>query len=61
MLVNGDNIDKIGRIDRNPEVHTRGNGDVQLEQTYSLRREKEKLGDQTWNDEDLVWLLCYVV
>ncbi|WVZ22942.1 hypothetical protein V8G54_001486 [Vigna mungo] len=57
VLVNGDNIDKIGRIDRSPEVHTRGKGDVQLEQTYSLRREKEKLGDQTWNDEDLVWLL----
>ncbi|XP_047175095.1 uncharacterized protein LOC124842618 [Vigna umbellata] len=54
VLVNEDNIDKIGRIDRSPEVHTRGNGDVQLEQTYSLRREKEKLGDQTWNDEDLI-------
>ncbi|KAG2379909.1 uncharacterized protein HKW66_Vig0166880 [Vigna angularis] len=54
VLVNEDNIDKIGRIDRSPEVHTRGNGDVQLEQTYYLRREKEKLGDQTWNDEDLL-------
>ncbi|KOM27442.1 hypothetical protein LR48_Vigan406s025200 [Vigna angularis] len=54
VLVNEDNIDKIGRIDRSPEVHTRGNGDVQLEQTYYLRREKEKLGDQTWNDEDLI-------
>ncbi|XP_027906776.1 uncharacterized protein LOC114166259 isoform X2 [Vigna unguiculata] len=54
VLVNGDNIDKIGRIDRSPEVHTRGNGDVQLEQTDSLRREREKLGDETWNDEDLI-------
>ena len=56
---NGDNIDKIGRIGRSPEVHKSGNGDLQLlsEQIGSMRSEREKLGDQTLNDGDLVWLL----
>ncbi|TKY47867.1 hypothetical protein E2542_SST29928 [Spatholobus suberectus] len=56
MLSNGDNIDKIGRIDRSPEVHNNGNGDLQLvlEQTGSMRSEKEKLGDQTSNDGDFI-------
>ncbi|XP_028222506.1 uncharacterized protein LOC114403623 isoform X3 [Glycine soja] len=53
---NGDNIDKIGRIGRSPEVHKSGNGDLQLlsEQTGSMRSEREKLGDQTLNDGDLI-------
>ena len=57
---NGDNIDKIGRIGRSPEVHKSGNGDLQLlsEQIGSMRSEREKLGDQTLNDGDLVWL-CF--
>ncbi|KAH1034787.1 hypothetical protein AAZX31_20G053900 [Glycine max] len=53
---NGDNIDKIGRIGRSPEVHKSGNGDLQLlsEQIGSMRSEREKLGDQTLNDGDLI-------
>ncbi|KAL2327167.1 hypothetical protein Fmac_020594 [Flemingia macrophylla] len=56
VLSNGDNIDKIGRIDRSSVVHRNGNGDLQLvlEQTGSVRSEREKLGDQTWNDGDLI-------
>ncbi|CAJ1950991.1 unnamed protein product [Sphenostylis stenocarpa] len=56
MLSNGDNIDKIDRIHGSPEVHENGNGDLQLvlEQTDSMRSEREKLGDQTWNDDDLI-------
>lgn len=38
ILCDGDNIDKTGRIDRSPEVHKSGNS------------EREKVGDQTWND-----------
>ncbi|KAG4975597.1 hypothetical protein JHK86_035071 [Glycine max] len=56
ILSNEDNIDKIGRIDRSPEVHKSGNGDLLLlsEQTGYMRSEREKLGDQTSNDGDLI-------
>ncbi|RDX84844.1 hypothetical protein CR513_34042, partial [Mucuna pruriens] len=56
ILSNGDNIDKIGRIDGSPEVHENGNGDLQLvlEQTGSMRSEIDKLADQTWKDGDLI-------
>ncbi|XP_020231117.1 uncharacterized protein LOC109811716 [Cajanus cajan] len=55
LLSNGDNIDKIGRIDSSPVVRRNGNGDqLVLEQTGSVRSEREKLGDQTWNDGDLI-------
>ncbi|XP_058787220.1 uncharacterized protein LOC131661633 [Vicia villosa] len=52
ILSDGDNIDKIGRIDRTPEVHMRCNGDLPfvLEQTSIMRSEREKFGDQKWND-----------
>ncbi|XP_014523631.1 uncharacterized protein LOC106779925 [Vigna radiata var. radiata] len=55
MLRNGDKIDKIGRIDRTPEAHSNGSGDLQLvlEQTGSMRRERGMLGNQTSNDGDL--------
>ncbi|KOM26416.1 hypothetical protein LR48_Vigan272s000400 [Vigna angularis] len=63
MLRNGDKIDKIGRIDRTPEAHSNGSGDIELvlEQTGSMRRERGMLGNQTSNDGDLVRLLFYVV
>jgi len=63
ILRNGDKIDKIGRIDRTPEAHSNGSGDLQLvlEQTGSMRGERGMLGDQTSNDGDLVRLLFYVV
>ncbi|MCI16373.1 hypothetical protein A2U01_0037515, partial [Trifolium medium] len=53
LLSNGDNIEKTGRIDRSQEVHKSGDGDLQfvLEQT-SMRSEREKFGDQKWNDLD---------
>ncbi|KAL5148250.1 hypothetical protein HKD37_13G035316 [Glycine soja] len=56
ILSNEDNIDKIGRIDRSLEVHKSGNGDLLLlsEQTGYMRSEREKLGDQTSNDGDLI-------
>ncbi|CAI8597892.1 unnamed protein product [Vicia faba] len=56
ILSDGDNIDKIGRIDRSPEVHMRGNGDLPfvLEQTSYMRSEREKFGDQKWNDWDQI-------
>ncbi|XP_045822935.1 uncharacterized protein LOC123915754 isoform X3 [Trifolium pratense] len=55
LLSNGDDIEKTGRIDRNQEVHKSGDGDLQfvLEQT-SMRSEREKFGDQKWNDFDHV-------
>ncbi|XP_047180400.1 uncharacterized protein LOC124847052 isoform X1 [Vigna umbellata] len=55
MLRNGDKIDKIGRIDRTPEAHSNGSGDIELvlEQTGSTRRERGMLGNQTSNDGDL--------
>ncbi|CAL5203530.1 unnamed protein product [Lathyrus oleraceus] len=56
ILSDGDNVDRIGRIDRSPEVHMRGNGDLPfvLEQTRYMRSEREKFGDQTWNDWDQI-------
>jgi len=62
LLSDGDNIDKTGRIDRSPEVHKSGDGDLQfvLEQTSSMRNEREKFGDQKWDDLDHVWLLLYI-
>lgn len=61
ILSDGDNIDKIGRIDRTPEVHMRGNGDLPfvLEQTSYMRSEREKFGDQKWNDWDQVWFTAF--
>ncbi|XP_045824280.1 uncharacterized protein LOC123916784 isoform X8 [Trifolium pratense] len=55
LLSNGDDIEKTGRIDRSQEVHKSGDGDLQfvLEQT-SMRSEREKFGDQKWNDFDHV-------
>ncbi|KAK7262830.1 hypothetical protein RJT34_30411 [Clitoria ternatea] len=55
ILSNADCMDKIGRIDKSPEVHKSGNSDLQLnlKQTSYMRSEREKL--------DLVWLLFYVV
>ncbi|KAK7327275.1 hypothetical protein VNO80_31642 [Phaseolus coccineus] len=55
ILRNRDKIDKIGRIDRTPEAHSNGSGDLQLvlEQRGSMRRERGMLGDQTSNDVDL--------
>lgn len=57
----GDNIDKIVRINRSPEVQKSGNGGLQLvlEQTGYMRSERDKPGDQKWNDWDHVWLLLY--
>lgn len=56
ILSDGDNIDKIGRIDRIPEVRESEIGDLQLvlEQTSYMRSEREKFGDQKWNDWDHV-------
>ncbi|XP_024635293.1 uncharacterized protein [Medicago truncatula] len=56
LLSDGDNIEKTGRTDRNPEVHKSGDGDLQfvLEQTGSMGSEREKFGDQKWDDLDHV-------
>ena len=62
LLSDGDNKDKVGRINRSPEVHKIGNSDLQLvsDQTSYVSSEREKLGDWTRNDWADVWLLFYV-
>ncbi|XP_004502105.1 uncharacterized protein [Cicer arietinum] len=54
ILSDGNNIDKTGRIDRSPEAHKSGNGELQfvLEQTGYMRSERENFGDQKCNDWD---------
>ncbi|KAK7327790.1 hypothetical protein VNO77_21881 [Canavalia gladiata] len=63
ILNDGDNKDKVGRIGRSPDIDKNGNGGLQLvlEQTGYKRSKEEKLGDQTWSDWDLVWLLLYYI
>lgn len=60
ILSDGENIDKIGRIDGSSEVHESWNGNELLvsEQMSPMGSEREKLGDQMRNDQH-VWLLLY--
>ncbi|KAK7393779.1 hypothetical protein VNO78_22343 [Psophocarpus tetragonolobus] len=56
ILSNGDNIDKIRRIEKSAEVHKNAHVDLELisEQTGSMKSERAKLGHHISNDGELV-------